>query len=91
MFCSLVVYRHGIHRGPGSFVVPSTARLAVDRNQFNNILNIHLSVKTTESNYEDRMKLLMMTWFEAVKNEVTTDIASYEYHYACCNYKYMGI
>ena len=67
MFCSLVVYRHAyIYRGPGSVVV-NTARLAEDLDQFNNILNIHLSVKTTESNYEERMKLLMMTWFEAEK------------------------
>jgi len=38
------------------------------------------------------MKLLMMTWFEAVKNEVTTDITSYEYHYAVATsiWKYKG-
>jgi len=64
-----MVYWHAMHPGPGSVV--DTARSTVDLNQFNNI-NIHLSVKTTESNYEERMKLLMMTWFEAVKNEVNS-------------------
>jgi len=70
MFCSLVVYRHAyIYRGPGSVVV-NTARLAEDLDQFNNILNIHLSVKTTESNYEERLLLLITTWLQVVKNKV---------------------
>ena len=32
--------------------------------------NIYFSVRTTESNYEERLMLLMMTWLQVVKHKV---------------------
>jgi len=34
--------------------------------------NIYFSVKTTESNYKERLELQMMTWFQVVKNKVSS-------------------
>ena len=34
--------------------------------------NIYFSVKTTESNYKERLRLLMMTWFQVVNNKVSS-------------------
>jgi len=36
------------------------------------INNIYFSVKTTESNYKERLGLLMMTWFQVVNNKVSS-------------------
>ncbi|XP_065901381.1 beta-1,3-N-acetylglucosaminyltransferase radical fringe-like [Dysidea avara] len=33
--------------------------------------NIYFSVRTTESNYEERLMLLMMTWLQVVKHKLT--------------------
>jgi len=35
--------------------------------------NIYFSIKTTERNYEERLMLLMTTWFEVLENKVVRD------------------
>ena len=39
-----------------------------------NDVGIYFSVKTTERNYEERLALLMMTWFKVVENKVSSTV-----------------
>ena len=53
------------HTGNKNYQVPKKTVMEQPNNT-----DVYFSIKTTERNYEERLMLLMMTWFEVVKNKV---------------------
>lgn len=81
-YCSLLVYQGGVAfnqvqetharvQVPDINIEPVT-KTTIDDLSFRNITldDIFISVKTTQSNYNTRLPLILKTWYQFAKNQV---------------------